>query len=246
MIGSADHGAAPPGDAAPFRLLQHGLDRDRSLARHGLLARSPSARHRPEQLDRAQVDVLGLQDTDGPSEASCAQALAEGGARPVAGVRQHAAEADAGSKDPVDLGKCNVRLRQGAAVLLGHPGPGAALPVGDPLIRQEQPQPDRQRRLIPGQGERDQDLAVRLFAQGAAILPGHTDRVLALLRTRGVVDHQHGTWATNQRVRLPGQDPPQRRIVPGRAGNEVLQRIVAAQPEPHRERLPALAAVRTE
>ena len=90
------------------------------------------------------------------------------------------------------------------------------------------------------------DLAVGALAQGPAVLPGHADRALALLRQGGVVDHQHRLRAADQRVRLPGQDPAQGRVVPGRAGDEVLQLVVAAEPEPRRERLQAPAAVRAE
>src|SRR3954447_14975676 len=42
-----------------------------------------------------------------------------------------------------------------------------------------------------GLAERDQRLAVGALAQGPAVLPGHADRALALLRQGGVVDHQH-------------------------------------------------------
>jgi hypothetical protein len=175
-----------------------------------------------------------------------AQALAEGGAHPVAGVRQHAAKAQAGGDDPIDLREGDVRLRQGAAVLLGYAGPGAAVRVARPRVRQEQAQPDRQRHLALGQGEGDQDLAVRLLAQGTAVLPGHADRALALLRQGGVVDHQHRARPPDKHVRLPSQDLSQGRVVPGRAGDEVLQLVMTTQPEPSRERLQALAAIRTE
>ena len=131
-------------------------------------------------------------------------------------------------------------------MLLGHAGPGAARRVGGPPVRQEQPQPERQRHLAPGQGERDQDLAARPLAEAAAVLAGHADRALALLRQGGVVDHQHRVRPADERVRLADQDPPQRRVIPGRAGDEVLQLVVAAEPEPGRQRLQALAAVRAE
>jgi hypothetical protein len=175
---------------------------------NGVLARPTPGRLRPQQLDRGRVDVLGLQDAYRPGEAAHAQALPEGRARPVPGVGQHAAEADAGGGDPVDLREREVRLRQGAAVLLGHAGPGAAPRVGGPLVRQEQPQPERQRHLAPGQGERDQRLAVGALAEAAAVLPGHADRQLALLRQGGVVDHQHRVRPADERVRLAGQHPP--------------------------------------
>src|SRR3712207_8308747 len=46
--------------------------------------------------------------------------------------------------------------------------------------------------------------------------------------------------------RSPGQDLSPGRVVPGRAGDEVLELVVALEPEPGRERLEALAAVWAE
>ena len=89
-------------------------------------------------------------------------------------------------------------------------------------------------------------MAVRLFAQGPTVLAGDADRALALLGQGGVVNHQHGARAADKGVRLPGQDRSQGRIIPGWAGDEVLQLVMPAQPKAGRERLQAFAAVRTE
>ncbi|EHM03097.1 hypothetical protein HMPREF9946_00466, partial [Acetobacteraceae bacterium AT-5844] len=48
-------------------------------------------------------------------------------------------------------------------------------------------------------------------------------------------------WTANQLVRLACQHRPERRVVPGWAGDEVLQLIVAAQAQVSRRRLQALA-----
>jgi hypothetical protein len=40
----------------------------------------------------------------------------------------------AGGEDAVEFRERDVRLRHGAAVLLGHPGPGAAVRVGRPRL----------------------------------------------------------------------------------------------------------------
>jgi hypothetical protein len=89
-------------------------------------------------------------------------------------------------------------------------------------------------------------LAVGPLAQGAAVLPRHADRALALLRQGGVVDHQHRVRPADERVRLLDQEPAQRRVVPGGAGDEVLELVVASQPEPGRHRLQALALAGAE
>ena len=176
-----------------------------------------------------------------------AQAPAEGRARAVAGVGQHAAEAHAGGDDPVDLGEREVRLRQGAAVLLGHAGPGAARRVGGPLVRQEQPQPERQRHLAPGQGERDQRLAVRRAcprqpqycrATPTESLPFFGRAVSSTTST--------ASGPPTSASASPARTRRKRRVIPGRAGDEVLQLVVAAEPEPRRQRLQALAPVRAE
>ena len=174
-----------------------------------MLARPPRGRLRPEQLDAGRVDVLHLGNADRPEQAAGAQAQAEGGADPVAGVRHHPAEAGAGGHDAVDLGGRDVRLRQRSAVLLGHARAGAALGVGGPTFRQEQPQPDRHRDLAPGQGERDQDLAVGPLAEAAAVLARDPDRVPALLGQGGVVDDEYRVGAADQGIGPLDQEPPQ-------------------------------------
>jgi len=239
-------GPAAPGDAAPCGVLERGLGRDRVLARHGVLARPPGARHRPAQLDRGRVDVLHLRDADRPDQAAFAQAPAEGGADPVAGVRHHAAEAGAGGQHAVDLGERDRGLRPGPPVLVRHAGAGAPVRAGRPHLRQEQPQAHRHGHLAPGQGERDQDLAVGALAGGPAVLPRHPDRVSALLGQGGVVDDQHRVGAADQRVRPPDQEPPQGGVVPGRAGDEVLELVVTPQAEPGRHGLQALALAGAE
>lgn len=157
------------------------------------------------------------------------------------GVRHHPAEAGAGGHDAVDLGKRDVCLRQRSAVLLGHARAGAALGVGGPAFRQEQPQPDRHRDLAPGQGERDQDLAVRPLAEAATVLAGDPDRVPALLGQGGVVDDQYRVGAADEGIGPLDQEPPQGRVVPSRAREEVLELVVAAQAEPGSHGLQALA-----
>ena len=89
-------------------------------------------------------------------------------------------------------------------------------------------------------------MAVRLLAQFAAILRGNADRERALLRDCRVVDDQHGILTPNLRVGPFSQHPPQRRIIPRRAADEVVQLVMATQPEPRCNRLHALRTIRPE
>jgi hypothetical protein len=84
-------------------------------------------------------------------------------------------------------------------------------------------------------------LAVRRLAHRAAVLRRHPDREVAFLGQAGVVHHQHGIRAANLPVGLFGQHTPQRRVVPGRAADEMVQLVMPGQPEPLGHRLDALA-----
>src|SRR4051794_1294312 len=104
---------------------------------------------------------------------------------------------------------------------------GSRVPFGAVLqTGQEQPQPDRDGHLPASQGQRDQRLAVRPLAQLAAVLPRHAHRERALLRQGRIVDHQRRLRPAHQLVGLLGQHSPERRVIPGRAGNEMLQLVV--------------------
>ena len=80
----------------------------------------------------------------------------------------------------------------------GTPARAEPLRIAGPALGQEQAQADADRHLGAGQCERDQNLAVGPFAELAAVLPLHPDRVLALLHQRGVVDNQHRVRSADQ------------------------------------------------
>src|SRR5882757_6987370 len=73
-----------------------------------------------------------------------------------------------------------------------------------------------------------------------------TDRMLALLRQRSVVDHQHRIAAADEPVRLNEQFCLQRCRIPDASGNEMVQLIIVARRKPLRHRLNALAIARTD
>jgi hypothetical protein len=68
----------------------------------------------------------------------------------------------------------------------------------------------------------------------------------ALLRYRGVIDHQHGIAAADELIRLNQQFCFQRRCIPHSGGNEVIQLIVVSNRKLLRHRLNALAIARTD
>src|SRR5271154_2437640 len=61
------------------------------------------------------------------------------------------------------------------------------------------------------------------------ILRSDTHRVLALLRHRGVVDHQHRIAAADQMVRLNQQFRLQWRRIPDTSSNKMMQLIIVAR-----------------
>jgi hypothetical protein len=233
--------APPPGDRPPLRAGEQVLGRDRRLARHRPQARPAGAGLRPEQRDLGAVGLLHLRDAHGPAEAPGGQGLAEQRAVAVAGVGQHAAEAEAEAEQPVDLGQRHLALGPRRAARLRHAGPLQPRRVDHPLAGQEELQRDGHRHLVPGQRQRHERLAVGVLAERPGVLARHAHRGRALLRQRRVVHHQHGVGPAEQRVRLGGEHGFERRAVPGRAGDEVVQLVVRRQAEADRHRLHALA-----
>ena len=66
----------------------------------------------------------------------------------------------------------------------------------------------------------------------------------ALLRNRGVVNHQHGIIAADEHIRLDKQLGFHRRHIPDPGGDEVVQLVAFAERKPLRHRLNALAIAR--
>ena len=190
--------------------------------------------------------LLGSRHADRPDQSARRQALAERRAHAVAGVGEHAAEAHAGGDDPVDLGQRDLGFGPRRARRFRHTRTIAARRVVGPGCRQEQAQADRDRHFAARQSERDQRLAVRLLTKFATVLRRNTYRQRALLGDRGVVDHQHRILAAEQSVSPLGQRPPQRRIVPLRAADEVMQLVVPLQAKTGRDWLHALGPVRAQ
>ena len=92
------------------------------------------------------------------------------------------------------------------------------------------------RHLAACERQRNQRLAVRLFSELAAVLRRDPDRERPLLGDRRIVDDQHRIVGADDSVGLLGQHPPQRRIVPSFAADEVVQLVVAVKPKTCRDR----------
>lgn len=109
------------------------------------------------------------------------------------------------------------------------------------IEQQEQAQAHRHGHLVPRQGEGDERLAADFLAERPTILARDAQRADALLGQGCVVAHQAGVGPAHQPIRGAAQFRPKRAVIPRRAGNDVLQLVVARQPEAGGHRLQALA-----
>jgi hypothetical protein len=219
-------GALAPRDRPPRPALQHRLGRNGLGGGNRRLPRSTAFGHRTDHHDLAREHLLDPWDACRPDKLSRRERLTKGGADPIAGVGEHGAEADAERADPVELLERQIRLGQPSPPVLGYARRVAARRVVDPLLGQKQAQHDRDRHLVPGQGERDENLTVGTLAEAAAVLARHSDRMHALLGQGGVVDHQHGVWPAKQAVGLPDQLVLERAGEPRRGRDEAVPRRV--------------------
>jgi hypothetical protein len=101
-------------------------------------------------------------------------------------------------------------------------------------------------RGLTGKREGDQSLAVRRLAQHGRILRCDADRMLALLRQRRVVDHEHRIRATDQSIRLHEKLALERRFVPNAGANKMMELIVIGCRHPQGHWLHALALAGTD
>jgi hypothetical protein len=185
-------------------------------------------------------------DTGDIAQPQSADLLAQPGIAAISGVHQHNAARQTGGVGRPDLLQRDLRLGQ-KSNRLGDASRGAAHGVGRPLQRQIQPPGDRQARRMVGQRQADRDLAVVLFAELAAILTRHPDRMTALLGKAGVVDDP-GFDRAAAFDEWQGQllDPAENPLIrPRCVGNEMQQRLVLGRDSRRcryrRDRLDALA-----
>ena len=188
-------------------------------------------------------------DARGPAQAARRERLAEQRAVAVARVGGRAAEAGAERDQPVDLGQRHLALgRPRGAALLRHAGPPQPRRIGHPLARQG-PGQRPGRRSATGTGTSPRASVSETRAWQLAFLPsapayrwatpteaepffGRAVSSTTGTASGGAAEHGFG---------LRREHGFERRAVPGRAGDEVVQLVVRGQAEADRHRLHALA-----
>ncbi len=187
------------------------------------------------------------QDRRHVAEPEILQPLTKGRVVAIAGVDQdHPARHHRIGRARANLVQRDLRL--GAEIdLLRDLRLGPPRPVRRPRLGQIKPPRDRQARLMGGQRQADRHLAVVLFAQLAAVLARHADRMPSLLGKARVV-HDPGLDRAARRQRRQHRGPHRRKKRlrrPRRLTDEVQQRLVLRAHRPRcktrRHRLHALA-----
>ena len=149
---------------------------------------------------------------------------AEVGVDAIPGVGQHRCCRHTDRQRGADLRQRDLRLGL-ERHCFRHARTGTTVRVIGPGLRRIQPMCERQTGMVVGHRQRDGDLAVILFAELSAVLPGHPDRVLALLRHAGIVNHPAAdrTALLNQRQHASAHRRQHGVIGPVGLGDEVVQ-----------------------
>ena len=113
-----------------------------------------------------------------------------------------------------------------------HAGGEAQVPQPSKIQGQHRQQralgSNHDRHFAPRKRQRHQCLAIGRLAERRGILWSDTDRTIALLRHRRVVDDQHRILAADQAIGLNQQLRLQRRCIPNAISNEMVQLIIIA------------------
>jgi hypothetical protein len=173
------------------------------------------------------------------------RALAEGRTDALPGIRQHAAEADAGGECAVDLLECDPGPGHEGAPLFRHAVLVHPRGIGCPAFGQEQPQGDRHRHLATGQRQRHERPALGILAERARVAGRHTHPSPALLRQRVrranespdpllfrlTIDDETAIRPASEPLSLRRQPGPERRAIPPAGRDEGRKGSLAAHPE---------------
>src|SRR5712691_11196632 len=216
-------------------------------ARRRPAATLPALR-RPRRLARRPRRRL-LLHADDVRQPRSRERFAKRGRVAVAGIRDHWSSRHVLGLQGFDLSERDLPLRLERDVV-GHAGGPPPPAVARPALRQVELIGDRQAHRLVRHRHTHRHLAVVLFAQDAAVLPGHAHRVLAFLGKPGVIHDPrgHGAMPDHRRQYPRARDAQHRRGMPGRIGDEVVHRLVAGANMPwidaRRHRLDALALPR--
>ncbi len=201
------------------------LGRPQSLARgHGT---TPTVGRRRQRRTPGRPHRHLTRHAHHITQAQLAQTLSKRRVHAVARVGQQAVLGRALLDQLREL--CQRYRRLGGELdVLRHTGTFAARQVVGPFLGQVQPPSHRQAARLAGQRHTHRNLTVILLAQHAAVLPGHADRVRALLGKTGVVHDPPAATREVHRRHDPLRDTQQHLLVrPGRVGHEVVQRLVS-------------------
>jgi len=103
--------AAVPANPPPACRCQHRFRSHRKSVGDRMLARTAMTGDEKDQSDIIAINLLMLENTYRPGEATSTQPLSKRSRQTVACVSQNYAEPDTCHNQPIDLGKSNLRLR---------------------------------------------------------------------------------------------------------------------------------------
>ena len=179
------------------------------------------------ERDVGGIDRLGRRNADGVAQPALRQTGPERRRLAILGIGGHTAEHRPGGPDSVDFLQGDAPLgleRDGQR----NAGAQATVDIARPGFGQERAQPDTDRHLAAGQGERDQDLTVGRFAKLTAILVRHADRLAPLFDQGRVVDRQDGVGAADEILGLADEFELQGLRSPARGRDKVVELLEGA------------------
>jgi len=172
--------------------------------------------------------------------------LTERRAEAVTGIRQYTTETNPGCDHPIDLGQRHLWLGSCCAMLDWNTSTLQTCRIARPALGKEETQCHHYRHFTPRKRQRYQRLAIGRLAKRRGVLRSDTNRTIALLRHRCVVDDQHRIFAADETISLNEQLRLQWRRIPDAISDKMVQLVIVARRQPRRHRLHALAIARSD
>ena len=198
-------GPQPPTHIFPLGVSKHVFRRHRQQIRNMSLTGAPPTSYRKDQLHPRWIYFLTPQDTDCPNQPARRETLTEWRAETVSGICQHTAEANTGCDHAINLGQRDLWLGSRYAMLDWNTGTLHPRRIARPTLGNKETQCDHHRNFTARKRQRHQRLAIGRLAERRGILRSDTNRTIALLRHRGVVDDQHRILAADKSIGLNKQ-----------------------------------------